>query len=161
MNCDSGELLEVCDSLLAHQKTTEAHTGRAVSTAYYAIFHHVCCAAADLLIGGDEKFLTRAKMHLRRSIQHTELKNRMQYAHKAGKDLDFPEQLVKFANVFCELQKDRHQADYDPLVAFSKTDAQAKVEGAKNAIQEFDSVDEKDRRAFLVWMLLERPRQKT
>lgn len=160
MNCDSDDLLQVCDTLLNADKVTEAHTGRAVSTAYYAVFHHVCCSSANLLIGGDDTFLTRAKTHMRRSIQHTELKGRMQHAHKAGKDLNFPDKLVSFANTFCELQKDRHNADYDPLNQFSKADALAKVEGAKTAIRDFDSVDEKDRRAFLVWMLLERPKKR-
>ena len=61
MAYDSWGLLDASKSLVSETDASNSHVSRAISTAYYAIFQHVCCASADLLVGGGENYLTSAK----------------------------------------------------------------------------------------------------
>ena len=155
MAFDSWGLLGAAKALVLKEDAPPSHVARSVSTAYYALFQHVCCAAADLLIGGPDTELTRAEAHLMRSIPHRILKKRLGYAQNS--DFGFPAELVGFANVFCRLQQERHDADYDIAATFTRGDALDHISDAEAAMRNFDKVEEKHRKAFIVWAILDRP----
>ncbi len=56
------------------------------------------------------------------------------------------------------LQEKRELADYDPYVEIRQTEALAHVQLAIVAIQGVRRTRVKDRRAFAVWVLFDRPR---
>jgi len=155
MAFDSWSLLDAARTLVAEDDPTPSHCARAISTTYYAIFQHLCCSASDLLIGGPDVELKRAKAHLMRSIPHKVLKKRLGYAQNS--DWGFPSDLVDFANTFCTLQKHRHDADYDVGSAFSKADVLSHIADAHCAMTAYDAESEKHRKAFIVWAILDKP----
>lgn len=155
MAFDSWGLLDAARALIAQDDPAPSHCSRSISTTYYAIFQHVCCSASELLIGGPDVELTRAKAHLMRSIPHKVLRKRLGLAQNAG--LDFPSELVSFANTFCTLQKHRHDADYDIGKVFSKADALSHIADADCSMTAYDTVLAKHRKAFIVWAILDRP----
>ena len=58
---------------------------------------------------------------------------------------------------FSTMQEERERADYDPLIQFFRTDALQRIQETEDAISKFESecVDDKSRRAFAVWVLLD------
>lgn len=155
MAFDSAGLIAAAKSLISDPSPSHAHIARSVSTAYYAIFQHTCCATAALLIGGNDGYLTRAKAHLMRSIGHKALNKRMGQAQTTN--LGFPRELKDYANTFCTMQKNRHDADYDTAKSFTKSDALNFITQIECAISEFDAVQKKHRLSFLVWAILDKP----
>lgn len=160
MRCESRDLLTVANDLLRVDSPSASHANRAVSTAYYALFHHLCCTAADEFIGNgedvDEPYLTRAKDHMIRSVSHKGLVKRMGKVQGQGTGVGFPQGIVDFANTFCDLYQRRIEADYDTFKPFSVPEAQTYVANAENAITEFSAEPKKHQKALLVWTILER-----
>ena len=68
----------------------------------------------------------------------------------------FPDEIQDFASLFSDMQKKRHDADYDPDTPFSKTDVLTGISEAEDVIRRFGEAPRKDRRAFAVYLLLER-----
>lgn len=153
----SRQLIEVSRHLISVDGSTNAHIDRAVSTAYYAIFEHICCAASDLLIGKiHDDYLTRAKSHLRRSIGHTALAGRCKKAQSPK--YCFPPKIVKFANRLYVMQEKRHLADYDIYKTFTSVEAEELIDEVENALDIFDSTQKKHQIAFLVWAIIDKPK---
>ena len=154
MAYSSYELIAVAEGLINGPSPPNSHIARAISTAYYAIFHHIGHTACELFIGGPDDELRRAKVHLMRSIEHRDLAKRMGTAQGSG--MDFPKELVGFANSFCIMQKHRHDADYDTYREFTRPDAESLIADVRCKMLDFDKVSPKHRKAFLVWALLEK-----
>ena len=86
---------------------TQADLRCAVSTAYYALFHCLAGAAADLLTGSGSHSPEWHQVY--RALEHGKAKRacRQQEAMRA-----FPTQIHSFAKAFADLQGARHEADY-------------------------------------------------
>ena len=67
----------------------------------------------------------------------------------------FPQEIQDFAWIFCMMQRERHEADYDPTKRFYLDDVFWSIRMAEYAIADFLAVDTKDRRAFAVYLLLD------
>lgn len=158
MSFDSWELIDAAKTLVASEHSSESHCARAISTAYYAMFQHVCCSAAEIFVGGNSNELTRAKLHLMRSIQHKPLEKRLGMAQNRT-NVFFQYEIVSFCNVFCTLQKMRHDADYNKFRTFTRNEANLEISRAECAMQEYDTVDKKHRTAFMVWAVIEKPKR--
>ena len=129
---------------------TQADLRRAVSTAYYALFHCLAGTAADLLTGA-----SRGKEwhQVYRALEHGKARDacRQQAAMRT-----FPKEIRRFAEAFVELQKARQQADYALEHELSKPDVLATIDTAEDAIVEFEQADARHRRSFAVHMLFKR-----
>lgn len=122
---------------------------RAVSTAYYAMFHALCRNCADCLIGtASADRSTPAWRQAYRAIDHGHAKGQCNNKKKLEK---FPKDIEDFANLFYELQIERHTADYDPSSSFSKSDVLSLIEATEASIKAFNKVPIKHRRAFAAW----------
>lgn len=123
---------------------------RAVSTAYYALFHHVGEESAKLLIGATNQ--DRARRDLaRRTVAHTKLKDVCREFLKANpKPILQPfwgpaaiagdADIAAICNAVIDLQELRHTADYDlqsPIRKSDALDACDTVERAMNAWANF------------------------
>ncbi len=114
---DPDELLDVAGELARGK--TEAHWRRAISTAYYAVFHLLIRDAAAVIGGVDPA--TRA--FVSRAFAHTAMKGvcaafeskklpELTTAHFPALKQAIPETLVDVAGAFVRLQAARHDADY-------------------------------------------------
>ena len=129
---------------------TQADLRRAVSTAYYALFHCLAAAAADLLTGSSRG----PEWHqVYRALEHGKAKRacRQQGALRA-----FPMEIHSFAKMFVDLQEARHAADYALEGEYSKPDVLAIINRAGDAINEFEQAGVRHRRGFAVHVLFKR-----
>jgi hypothetical protein len=124
---------------------------RALSAAYYALFHCLARSCADLLIGGvGSNRSPEAWRQVYRALDHGPAKNRC----KSAKNRNYPQDIQDFANLFVAMQEKRHGADYDPIERFYKSSVAADVDQVELAINAFDSVSAMERRAFCAYVLL-------
>lgn len=156
-------LLKVAQRLVHTRQPTEDALRRGVSTAYYALFHLLTQAAARELCGPEEQFVFAAA----RWFDHTTMAQvcglfRGNNLHKeifpGEENLPHPtprQDLVNVAQAFIELQKARHDADYNARQPFNATDARQKVETAREALDAWSGASEDPwRRVFLLALLV-------
>lgn len=135
------------------RKPRQAELRRAVSTAYYALFHAVAQNAADCFVGTSKQNRSnRAWSQTYRALDHGSAKA----ACEAIRNIDFPAEIKDCAEAFIDLQKARHDADYDPLRRVTRYDALAAVLKAQDAIAKLREAPNKDKRAFAVQVLMKK-----
>ncbi|MDE2760139.1 MAG: hypothetical protein OXH90_07575 [Paracoccaceae bacterium] len=127
----------------------QANLKRALSTAYYAMFHALCRNCADSFVGTEEDNRSqRAWEHAYRVLDHKPTKNR---CNDQEFKRSFPEGVQDFARKFIELQEKRHDADYNPSYTLTSNDVLNDIGIAEIAIKKLNSAAIKDKRAFAVW----------
>ncbi|MBK9261423.1 MAG: hypothetical protein IPM54_16660 [Polyangiaceae bacterium] len=161
------QLLVQAEHLVTKDKNPNpprASLRRAVSTAYYALFHLLVYASASCLAGGSER--KKLRNLLSRAFEHAEMKS-VCTAFKSGTlnanvannygPVSVPRDLKHVAEAFCLLQEGRHLADYAVHQRFTRTEAIVEVNRAKNAFQAWDRV-RKDpvARLFLTCLLIQK-----
>lgn len=135
----------------------QADLRRAISAAYYGVFHAVATAAAD------RWWKQRREPEYAfayRQIDHGRLKsicNAMraplgkEYGRLAGKV--FGPELKRFAALVVQLQESRHEADYDPIAKFYAFKVGAAVTNARNATSLFWQAPADERLTFLTLLM--------
>ena len=123
---------------------------RAMSTAYYAMFHALALCCANMVVGStpgsrDEE----AWRQTYRAPEHGRAKSQCQ--NRAI--LRFPAEICNFGEKFVEMQQYRHSADYASEASFVREEVLQMIDEAEQAISEFDDVPSIDRRAFAVYVL--------
>ncbi len=126
------------------KRPRQASLRRAISTAYYALFHLLVAESSRLLLTGQNR------QHLRdtlaRAFAHADMKKvAQQFATSnvqgkiapalAGNPI--PAQLQDVAQTFIDLQQARHEADYDVSRRFTRSET-------------LDLIDQADQ-AFIDW----------
>ncbi len=130
----------------------QAELRRAVSAAYYAMFHTLANDAADLLVGGRTSTRTkRAWRQTYRALDHGRVKSRC--SNRIVRR--FPTAIQNFAEHFAKMQQQRHLADYDPLEQFSRFRVSQLIVQTRSAIDGFLAVHSDDRRAFAIFVLFD------
>ena len=132
---------------LDRRRPTQANLRRAVSTAYYAVFHALAHTASDLLIGSKRNL---AWHQVYRALEHGNAKSAC-LNNKAMQG--FPHEIREFAVTFVDLQKARHQADYSYETRYAKEDTLAAIDRAADAIDQLKGANIEDRRRFVTHML--------
>ena len=151
---DASQLLRLAEQLAespARGAPPKAKLRRAISTAYYALFHRLVAGATDLLAGGPARG-TRRYMIVYRSFEHKrmaevcrQIANGTIRTEVGG---NFDVSLQECATAFIELQQIRHEADYDPFASIALSDAKTAVVRATTAIQRLNDSPEADRLLF-------------
>jgi hypothetical protein len=143
------------------RKPRQVDLRRAISTAYYAVFHQILTAAADEFVGKSSRNNSRYAL-VYRSIDHKAVRRTCEEAYKLkpgqkfAKFLPpdgFSQDIRNFASDFMRLQELRHDADYDPSQFVSSVDAMFSVFLASSAIQAFNSAKPDSRKLFLTLVL--------
>lgn len=134
------------------KKPRQADLRRAVSTAYYAMFHALARKRADRFVGTSANRSLRAWTHVYRAVEHGFAKS----ACAQVTNLGFPAGIVQFADLFRSLQEERHGADYDPDIRYTRADTIVYIANAKQAISDLRNAPRADRTAFAVLILLKR-----
>ena len=123
---------------------------RAISAAYYALFHAVVCAAADSVVPVDKR-ATEQYIRVYRSVNHVTLRKLCQNVR--GRDSGFGNAIREFAAAVPDLQEKRHSADYDPLFKAIRSDTTLTIAAAQSAISQFENVPAEERARFLSLLL--------
>jgi hypothetical protein len=153
-------LLDQADWLSAPSRRgapRQADLRRAISSAYYAVFHRVMTETADQFVGRTLRN-TRRYALVYRSVEHRTLKGVCDEVRKqtlpkkyapfvpAG---GFDAQLSAFATASIDLQELRHSADYDPYEHVTVADAMSAIATARQALASFEAASPVARRVFL------------
>ena len=124
---------------------------RAVSCAYYAMFHTLASCCANMLIGATpSRRSNQAWQQVYRSLEHGRIRSRCSNKSTMSQ---FPREIQKFAESLILMQRYRHSADYDPMEDFDRAQVRIWITEADDAIGEFESIDALHRRAFSAWVL--------
>ena len=159
-------LFEQADKLIApplHGPPRQVDLRRAISSAYYGVFHGVLAAVANRFIGSTKQS-TNLYSLVYRSVDHgalrrlclevtkPELSPKLRpYTPRGG----FGAEIRAFAESTLALQERRHWADYDPSVRFSSSDALLVINAARTALTEFNSANAEGREVFLSLLLFQ------
>ena len=144
------DLMEVARALAESGPAppTQARLRRAVSTAYYAMFHCLAASAADLFIG---TVRSPAWHRTYRALEHGRARSACRQAQTMP---EFPVEIRDFAKAFVELQMARQEADYVlDTAAYRKSDVLGYIVSAERAISRFEQADVAARRAFAAHVL--------
>jgi hypothetical protein len=155
---DPTHLLQQADALAAEAAGPQTHFRRAISTAYYALFHLILTAAADMVVGPGDRTSARYAF-VYRSVDHGRLRSVSQNLSGTNPDVPFVPpggfgRIAEFARVVGNLLELRNQADYDPSRDFTQREAQGVISDARLAIVWFQEGSNEQREAFLTLLLL-------
>ena len=136
----------------------EANTGRprradlcrAVSTAYYAMFHCLARTCADSLAGRSRSVGNRPMWRrVYRALEHRQAKARC-----TNMPASFPQGVREFGQAFSVMQSRRHLSDYDPDYLVRKSNVIAAIHDARTAIDRFLETPASVRRDFAIHVLM-------
>jgi hypothetical protein len=154
---DPDELLAQADALAGKPSPTQTDLRRAISAAYYALFHFTLTAAADMVLSSGARS-SAAYSLIYRSVDHSRWKNLAKQitgspiapAGGFGKIENFP-------TVAANLYEQRILAEYNPSPSFTANEVNIIISNARQAIAWFQSGTQEQREAFLT-LLLFKPR---
>ena len=132
----------------------QANLRRALSTAYYALFHALANCCADMLAGSTRASRSqRAWRQTYRALEHGLAKNQCLNQSVMNQ---FPTEIQIFGSAFAYMQAQRHIADYDPdpEYIFTRSKTLKLIEESEQAIHEFENAPISDCRAFAIYVLL-------
>lgn len=136
---------------------------RAVSAAYYAVFHSIVTAATDHYVGKTKRRDSQYGL-VYRSVDHRWLRELCEQAQKTTPAAKyrphvpangFGPNVAAFAAAASDLQDRRNAADYDPMIKISTADAALAIRTARSALRRFARASSARRRAFLSLLLFQ------
>ncbi len=152
---DPNELIATCYKLVpaaADPPPSEADLRRAVSAAYYAVFHTLAASNAELIAGQPQSGVSAyAWERVYRRLDHGRAQNNL----RAVLNLLSPAG-ENFARAFIDLQGLRQEADYDPNFSIIRSDAVNAIAQAENAISAFPQLTQEERRLLVAQSMFDR-----
>lgn len=142
-------LLDLAEDLRRSGARSSASRRRAVSTAYYAVFHALAKVCADVLVpAAGRDSVDYARVY--RSLEHGSLKSAFRSVPLADRDV-----FRNLGDLVVRLQGERHRADYSPPVpnVFSTELADSLLAQARQAVSGIDGLNATDRRTLAVCLL--------
>lgn len=150
------ELIETAEQMLGLNggNPSEATLRRALSTAYYALFHYLCRECADRLVGCKPMQRQRpAWRQAYRALGHGFAADRCKKVNGSNQ-LNFPATIRDFAALFESMQTLRERADYDMRPGYTKLNVQSYVQEAREMILKMDGVKPKHKTALAVFLVM-------
>ncbi len=133
----------------------QAMLKRAVSTAYYAMFHALCESNADALVGASPTGQDiQLWVQMYRALDHRPAKDRVSSYQQHS---SVPE-ILNFASVFGRLQSHRLDADYNPRSVFTRSQVVRLINRAEAVTNSFDDITARQRRLLATHLLVGRSR---
>ncbi|MCJ2014625.1 hypothetical protein [Methylobacterium sp. J-076] len=145
------DLLEVAELLVAQKgrlNLRKAAMRRAVSSAYYAVFHELCYVCADEL-----KIWTKPTELLEpvyRLLDHGAARNRL-----TGKDAaTISPAILQIGTLFKDLQEARHESDYrTPAMPVSRDWALSLIADARRIVDMIEGLPAQDRLKLAILLI--------
>ena len=134
---------------------------RAISAAYYGLFHATLAAAADQFVGVTKRNTGQYGL-VYRSVDHRALRQLCEEVQKASLSTryrpyepsnGFGLNIQAFATTVVELQEKRHAADYNPMLRIKTIDADLAIKTAHAALLRFGAAAPEPRETFLTLLL--------
>ena len=123
---------------------------RAISTAYYAAFHALAASNAEVLTDNtNDQMTAEAWIQIYRGLNHGQARAQLQQNRTR-----FAVETQDFADLFCDLQIQRHNADYNPLASFTSQAATNWLIKAEAVIDDFLQTSSPERAAIAILTLL-------
>ena len=161
---DAAELIALSRALSRDEGGVEAgetRLRRAVSTAYYALFHMVLRGAADRFVGSEYR-TSAAYTVIYRSFDHAHMRDacirlsppvlRDKYKELFGKSV-LSLETRSFCSAFVQLQRARILADYDPGLSLTSSRALGTIEAAEEAMSNFAQIAPGERTDLLALLM--------
>jgi hypothetical protein len=139
----------------------QARLRRAVSTAYYALFHAMARQTTDAFVGANQRGQPRYEI-VYRGFEHQLMKkgcetvDKHTLGAKAAKALGTntaSQSIRDVASAFVTLQERRHWADYAPIGKITRSEARDLVDLAEFAAEKLVAADSQERRNFLAYLM--------
>ena len=137
-------------TILSPRRPTQANLRRAVSTAYYAVFHCLAGVVANMLMG---KGRNEAWHQVYRALEHGSARRA---CLNVGSVRRFPVEIQRFADRFVVLQDARHRADYALDGLYYKPEVVELIDLAETAIALLEGADPRHRRGFAAHVVFRR-----
>ncbi len=155
MHPDPDSLFDQADVLVNNHKD-ETDLRRAISTAYYGVFHFTLRALADWIVGATHRSAARYVL-VYRSVDHKILRALCDQFRGAKRNAVIQPYepaggfgpIESFARAVLYLFEQRISADYDPAHSFNVADVSSTVSGARTAARDFQAATPEQREAFL------------
>ena len=129
----------------------QAELRRAVSAAYYALFHALARCCADTLVGATPAIRNGpAWTQTYRALEHGYAKNQCLRPAIRG----FPPEIREFGKMFAEMQRNRNIADYATESELSRAETMRLINQIEDVIADFATAPAAVRRAFSAYVLL-------
>ena len=149
------ELIDTCHKLvpqMATQPPSQADMRRAISTAYYALFHTLAASNAELIAGQPQSSISSyAWERVYRRLDHGRAQNNLHgvlgLLSPNGEN---------FARTFIDLQARRQEADYDPNAPITQTRTLNTIARADTAIRDFAQLTQEERRLLAAQSMFDR-----
>ena len=136
---DSLELVRASRKL-ASRNTSQEALRRAVSTAYYAMFHALAASNADLIVGTRTPTNQSEWTTTYRSLRHLRAQNPLY-----GWPYFFSGLIQEFAFVISGIKDESENADYNPVAYFSLEEIMDWIDRAEKAIADFRASSAQER----------------
>ena len=134
----------------------QTHLRRAVSAAYYAMFHTLAAVIADALAGAGPGSRTREVwVRAYRSLEHGTARNQFMHTQSMA---GFRPEIRHFGQTFIRMQSQRQSADYNPAATFQRLQVMLLISATAEAISRLNGAARRDLRALALYVLL-RPRR--
>jgi uncharacterized protein (UPF0332 family) len=149
------DLLDLADHLARREAGRPKHVSlrRAISTAYYGVFHALAKLCADELVGWSKTWEAYGPIY--RTLDHSTARRLF------DRDRDgtiYGEDIAKVGRLFIMLQQARHTADYDPRpFSISRQEALELIDRARRAVQAIRNIPA-EKRMLLAAHLVARQR---
>jgi uncharacterized protein (UPF0332 family) len=159
------DLLSQAEDLakLDAKKPKQANLRRAVSSAYYGVFHYLVHEACCIQMGAQHA-QAPFRHALARAFGHSVMKQActsfgggtLKDAVIKGLPRDahgnyaIPQAMKDMASTFVELQEKRHLADYDRTERFKRSDVLTLIKEAKNSVAKFSELPMSDEKRFFL-----------
>jgi hypothetical protein len=157
-------LFDQADDLTASPTPRQADLKRAISSAYYGLFHAVLTRAADQIVGTGKRSTNLYEL-VYRSADHARLKAVCnQIANESSKiapympSARFGTEIKDVARAIVDMQEKRHTADYNPLFRATRSGVKLSLREARAALQKFQTAPEADVEALSL-LLFFKPRE--
>jgi len=150
-------LLDQADGLTTDD-ARQTDLRRAISNSYYALFHFALTAAADMVVGADQRATPRYSL-VYRSVDHARLRALCSQVRATNPQnlavvpKDGFGKIADFARLTFNLYELRNLADYDPSNEFELSEAKVAVFHAKQAIRFFQEGALEQQQLFLTLLL--------
>ena len=120
-------LLEHARNRLAAPEPAESECRRAVSDAFYALYHALTLAAMPHMTASDDPFEPYRRM---RGFRHRHVRSAAEEAQESA-----DERVRMVAEVMLRLYTSREAADYSHLVRFTRVDVETLIRRATRAVE--------------------------
>ena len=152
---DPQELIGTCHKPVpqaASPAPSQADMRRAISTAYYSLFHTLAASNAELIAGQPQSSMSSyAWERVYRRLDHGRAQNNLR-----GVLGQLTPRGENFARTFIDLQDRRQEADYDPNAPITRSRTLNIIARAGTAIMDFAQLTQEERRFIAAQSMFDR-----